>query len=375
MKRASRSGVAAAAEGRDSPRSDAMVSDTVKRPRGNEQPSDEVLMELAISAAAGVRATTAPNPWVGCVVSKDGQQFVGATSRPGGPHAEIVALGKAGSAARGSTLVTTLEPCAHRGRTGPCTDAIVDAGVGRVVVGIRDPDAAVDGAGVKALGDAGIPVTVGVLESRVAEQLRAYRKHRITGRPYVVLKLAATLDGRIAAPDGSSRWITGPAAREEVHRLRAESDAVLVGAGTVARDDPALTVRLHDELPSGPSDQPLRVVLTKHLARDARAQPAIAYSGPLDDLLDELGGMGILQLLVEGGARVAYSFHHAGLVDRYVIYIAPVLLGGSDGIPLLEGSGAPSMSQAWRGQWRSVTRVGDDLRVEMDALGAWEGLA
>ena len=185
--------------------------------------------------------------------------FAGATAPPGGPHAEVTALAAAGEAARGATLYVTLEPCAHHGRTPPCTDAIIAAGVARVVVGIEDPDEQVAGRGIAALRAAGLDVTVGVAADEVAEQLAPYCKHRTTGQPWVVLKMAASLDGRTAAPDGTSRWITGEAARRDVHRLRARSDAVLVGAGTVRADDPALTVRLDDG--AGAATQPLRVVL------------------------------------------------------------------------------------------------------------------
>ena len=209
-------------------------------------------MRRALAQAATVRSTTAPNPWVGSVVvppdsaADAGTVFAGATAPPGGPHAEVAALAAAGEGARGATLYVTLEPCAHHGRTPPCTDAIIAAGVARVVVGIEDPDEQVAGRGIAALRAAGIDVTVGVASEEVAEQLAPYRKHRTTGQPWVVLKMAASLDGRTAAPDGTSRWITGEAARRDVHRLRARSDAVLVGAGTVRADDPELTVRLDD---------------------------------------------------------------------------------------------------------------------------------
>ena len=201
-------------------------------------------MAEAITAAAAVRHRTSPNPWVGAVVvTADGQSFAGATEPPGGRHAEVVALDVAGDAARGATVYTTLEPCCHHGRTGPCTDALLAAGVTRVVVGIEDPDANVAGQGVAHLRAAGVDVEVGVLADEVRRQLAPYRKHRETGRPWIVLKLAATIDGRTAAPDGTSQWITGHAARADAHRLRAESQAILVGAGTVRADDPALTVR------------------------------------------------------------------------------------------------------------------------------------
>ena len=203
--------------------------------------------------------------------------FEGATAPPGGPHAEVTALARAGEAARGATLYATLEPCAHHGRTPPCVDAIIEAGVARVVVGIEDPDERVAGRGVAALRAAGIEVTVGVAADEVAEQLAPYVKHRRTGQPWVVLKMAASLDGRSAAPDGTSRWITGESARRDVHRLRAHSDAVLVGAGTVRADDPELTVRLVDVADEA---QPLRVVLGKAPA-GPKVHPALELEGDL----------------------------------------------------------------------------------------------
>jgi diaminohydroxyphosphoribosylaminopyrimidine deaminase/5-amino-6-(5-phosphoribosylamino)uracil reductase len=322
---------------------------------------DEVAMGRAIGLAAGVRTSTSPNPWVGCVVeSVDGRVFEGATSPPGGPHAEAAALAAAGDAARGATVWVTLEPCAHEGRTPPCADALVAAGVSRVVVGIEDPDAQVRGAGIARLRDAGLDVEVGTRAAEVAEQLAPYVKHRTTGRPWVVLKLAASLDGRTAAPDGSSRWITGEAARSDAHRLRAESDAVLVGAATVRIDDPSLTVRHVD----GPD--PLRVVLGT-APPGAKVHPCLELGGPLDAVLDELGGKGIVQVLVEGGASVAGDFHRAGLVDRYVLYLAPVLFGGDDARGVFAGPGAVSIDDVWRGRIVSVTPLGDDLRIELAA--------
>jgi diaminohydroxyphosphoribosylaminopyrimidine deaminase/5-amino-6-(5-phosphoribosylamino)uracil reductase len=178
----------------------------------------------------------------------------------------------------------------------------------------------------------------------------------------VVLKLAVTLDGRTAAPDGTSRWITGAAARADVHRLRARSDAVLVGAGTVRADDPELTVRLDPP----PARQPLRVVLGS-VPAGARVHPALELSGDVGDALDELGARGVLQVLIEGGAAVAHDFHAAGLVDRYVVYLAPALMGGDDGRPVFAGSGADTIDALWRGRLVSVERLGDDLRVEVAA--------
>src|SRR5580700_8603029 len=251
-------------------------------------------MRRALAQAATVRSITAPNPWVGAVIvppdsaADGGTVFAGATAPPGGPHAEAAALVEAGGAARGATLYVTLEPCAHHGRTPPCTDAIIEAGVARVVVGIEDPDARVAGRGLAALRAAGVEVTVGVAADEVAEQLAPYRKHRTTGQPWVVLKMAASLDGRTAAPDGTSRWITGEAARQDVHRLRSRSDAVLVGAGTVRADDPELTVRMDgdddDRLDGQEQQQPLRVVLGRAPA-DAKVLPALELGGDLGDVL------------------------------------------------------------------------------------------
>ncbi len=325
-------------------------------------------MRRAMAQAATVRSTTAPNPWVGCVVvppdaDPEGAVFSGATAPPGGPHAEVAALAAAGEAARGATLYVTLEPCAHYGRTPPCTDAIVAAGVTRVVIGIEDPDERVAGRGIAALRAAGLEVNVGVAGDAVAEQLAPYRKHRTTGQPWVVLKMAASLDARTAAPDGTSRWITGEEARRDVHRLRSRSDAVLVGAGTVRVDDPELTVRLEDGVER---PQPLRVVLGRAPV-GAKVHPALELSGDLRDVLTELGSRGVIQLLVEGGSSVAHDFHAAGLVDRYVLYLAPVLFGGDDGRPIFAGPGAGTIGDVWKGRLVSVEQLGEDLRVEVAA--------
>jgi diaminohydroxyphosphoribosylaminopyrimidine deaminase/5-amino-6-(5-phosphoribosylamino)uracil reductase len=318
--------------------------------------TDEKAMQRAMELAASARRTTSPNPWVGCVIEPGG--FEGVTQSPPGPHAEAMAVEAAGPAARGATLYTTLEPCPHHGRTPPCVDAIVAAGIRRVVAAIEDPDAQVRGRGFRRLREAGVEVDVGLGADEVRQQLAPYLKHRATGRPWVILKLAATLDGRTAAPDGSSRWITGEEARADVHRLRADSDAVLVGAGTVRVDDPSLTVR------HVVGTDPLRVVLGRAPER-ARVHPALELSGDIGAVLDELGRRDVLQLLVEGGATVAASFHRAGLVDRYVLYLAPALLGGDDGRPVFAGPGAATMDSAWRGRVVSVERLGDDVRIEL----------
>jgi len=323
---------------------------------------DAVWMREALSAGATARRVAAPNPWVGAVlVTGDGRVFRGATEAPGGRHAEVVALDAAraaGAPTAGATLFVTLEPCTHHGRTPPCTGALVAAGIARVVVAVEDPDPRVSGRGFGALRAAGVDVTVGVSRAKAEDLLAPYLAHRRTGRPMVTLKLAATLDGRTAAADGSSRWITGPEARADVHRLRAEHDAVLVGAGTVRRDDPELTVR-HV---AGPD--PLRVVLGRAPA-GARVHPAVELSGDLDDVLRELAARGVVGLLVEGGATVAHAFHQAGLVDRYVLYLAPAFMGGSDGTPLFSGPGAARIDDLSRNQLLSVRRLGDDLRIDL----------
>jgi diaminohydroxyphosphoribosylaminopyrimidine deaminase/5-amino-6-(5-phosphoribosylamino)uracil reductase len=328
---------------------------------------DRECMTRAIAAASRVRCITSPNPWVGAVVrTSRGDMFEGATREPGQDHAEVVALRAAGSGAAGATLYVTLEPCSHTGRTGPCTDAIIAAGVTRVVVGIDDPDPLVSGTGIAALRDAGIEVTLGVQTDKVRTQLAPYLKHRTTGRPWVVLKLAATLDGGTAAPNGSSQWITSPPARVDGHRLRAESDAILVGAGTVRRDDPSLTVRDYQPpvAPLQRSIDPERIVLGK-VDDAAKVQPCRQMGGDLGAVLDELGSAGVVQLLVEGGAATAGDFHRAGLVDRYVIYVAPALFGGDDANGLFEGAGAWDIGDVWRGRFVAVERVGEDLRIEL----------
>jgi diaminohydroxyphosphoribosylaminopyrimidine deaminase/5-amino-6-(5-phosphoribosylamino)uracil reductase len=319
-------------------------------------------MHQAMALGDGVRAWTAPNPWVGCIVeATDGRIFEGATEPPGGRHAEVVALDAAGASARGATAWVTLEPCAHHGRTGPCADALIAAGVARVVIGLEDPDARVAGRGIERLRAAGVAVDVGVAHDAVRNQLAPYVKHRTTGRPWVVLKMAASVDGRTAAPDGSSQWITGGAARADVHRLRAESGAVVVGAGTVRADDPALTVRDAE----GPD--PIRVVLGS-VPPGARVQPALEHHGDLGELLDALGQRGVLQLLVEGGPTVAGSFHRAGLVDHYVFYLAPALFGGEDAAGIFRGGGAPTIHDVWRGAFTAVTQLGGDVRLDVSPV-------
>lgn len=337
-------------------------------PAGAPTAVDRECMARAIAAARTVRCATAPNPWVGAVVrTPEGRLFEGATSESGGPHAEVVAMEAAGAAAQGATLYVTLEPCSHHGRTPPCADAVVEAGISRVVVGIEDPDTNVSGRGLAILRDAGVEVEVGVQADHVRGLLAPYLAQRRTGRPWVVLKLAATFDGGTAAPNGSSQWITSPEARADGHRLRAESDAILVGAGTVRRDDPSLTVRDYRPpvVPRGGSVDPRRIVLGS-APEDAKVRPCTEVEGDLGDVLDQLGALGVMQLLLEGGATVAGQFHRAGLVDRYVLYLAPALFGGDDAQGVFSGPGAFDISELWRGRFVSVERVGGDLRVELE---------
>lgn len=326
-------------------------------------------MGQAIAAAQGSRRRVAPRPWVGAVVVPAGLPdhpgYTGATDGRTGPHAEVVALAAAGEEARGATLYVTLEPCSHHGLTPPCADAVIAAGIARVVVALTDPDPKVAGAGLDRLRAAGIEVEVGVGETTAAGQLAPYLHHRRTGRPYVVLKLASSLDGRTAAPDGTSQWITGEQARLDAHRLRADSDAILVGAGTVRVDDPGLTVRLPaDE--RGPDDtEPLRIVLGR-APEGAAIHPCLELDGDLGAVLDDLGARGVLHLMVEGGAGVAHAFHAARLVDRYVVYVAPTLFGGDDARGLFAGPGAASMDDVWRGRIVSLRHLGDDLRLDLE---------
>ena len=322
--------------------------------------NDERMMRLAVDTACTARLRSRPNPWVGAVVvAQNGEVFTGATLEPGNAHAEIVALNAAAHHARNSTLFSTLEPCNHTGRTGPCTQAIIDAGVSRVVVGTLDPDSKVSGSGVQQLRNAGLTVDVGVLEQEVKQQLAAYLHHRATGRPFVVLKMASTIDGRIAAADGSSKWITGETARKRVHQLRAESDAIVVGAGTVRADDPSLTVRDAD----GPS--PRRIVLGT-IDASAKVHPCTQWTGTLPDLLDTLGKEGVVQLLVEGGARVAASFHRERLINQYIMHIAPVIAGGDDAAGVFAGPAASTMADMWRGRIVSTTNLDGDIEIILE---------
>jgi diaminohydroxyphosphoribosylaminopyrimidine deaminase / 5-amino-6-(5-phosphoribosylamino)uracil reductase len=271
-----------------------------------------------------------------------------------------VALNAAGHNAHGATLYTTLEPCSHTGKTGPCTQAVINAKISRVVVGVIDPDKQVAGNGIQQLRDAGITVDVGVLQSEVERQLAPYLHHRRTGRPYVILKMAMTLDGRVAMPD-SSQWITGETARKRVHQLRAESDAILVGAGTVRADNPSLTTRdVH-----GPS--PRRVVLGNVSPTD-KVNPCLEWTGSLPNLLDTLGNEGVIQLMVEGGPRVATSFHNEQLINQYILHLAPIIAGGSESPNALAAS--TDMSSMMNGHIVSTQVLDNDIEIILEPTSA-----
>jgi diaminohydroxyphosphoribosylaminopyrimidine deaminase / 5-amino-6-(5-phosphoribosylamino)uracil reductase len=359
-----------------------------------EHDPDEAWMARAVALAEGGRGTASPNPMVGAVLVRDGRVVGEGFHRAAGlAHAEALALAAAGELAAGATCYVTLEPCAHHGRTPPCADALVAAGVTRVVAAVPDPDPRVGGAGLARLLAAGVTVEVGVGGEAAAEQNAAYLTHRRLGRPRITLKAAASLDGKLAAPDGTSQWITGPAARADAHRLRAEADAVCVGAGTALADDPRLTVRL----PGWSGRQPLRVLVdaagrvgaighlfdgeAETLVATTPAVPAAAVdawkaagaevlmcepdpTGQLVDLHDlarALGERGVLELLVEGGPRLQASLWAAGLADRLVWYLAPLAIGGA--APGLLGTGAATLADARRLRLASVDHLGDDLRV------------
>lgn len=308
-----------------------------------------------------------PNPRVGCVILDSTGQIVaeGRHEGPGLPHAEIVALERAGAAAKGATAVVSLEPCNHTGRTGPCSRALIAAGVARVIYGQTDPNPEAAG-GAAALRAAGIETVGGVAAVEAAAVNETWTFAVTRGRPWVRWKTAATLDGRVAAADGSSRWITGSAAREDVHRLRAECDAVLVGTGTLFADDPELTVRLPDV-----DRQPLRVVMGQRAvpatARARVAEPMDAFvSIPTRDpaaALAVLFRRGVHSVLLEGGPTLARSFLRAGLIDHITWYVAPAILGaGREAIPPL---GIATIDQARRFTVSGLRQVGDDVRIDL----------
>ncbi|HEV2301633.1 MAG TPA: bifunctional diaminohydroxyphosphoribosylaminopyrimidine deaminase/5-amino-6-(5-phosphoribosylamino)uracil reductase RibD [Stellaceae bacterium] len=355
---------------------------------------DHAMMRAALGLARRGLGNVWPNPAVGCVIAKDGRVVGrGWTGKGGRPHAETEALRRAGEAARGATAYASLEPCCHWGKTPPCADALAAAGVKRVVAALADPDPRVAGGGLARLREAGISVETGLLAEEAAEINAGFLTRLAQGRPLVTLKLATSLDGRIATHSGESRWITGPAARERAHLLRSEHDAVMVGTGTVLADDPLLTCRLPGLAHRSPVrvvlDRRLRIPLSARIFAEARALPtwvltataadpvrrqALAAAGatPIEidpageeglDLaagLAALGSRGLTRLLVEGGARLAATLLRARLVDRLLWFHAPKVLGG-DGIPAAAALGIAALAEVPRFERTGVETVGEDV--------------
>lgn len=367
---------------------------------------DRVGMAAAIVASLAARRVSSPNPWVGCVlVDASGEPVgTGATSPLGGDHAEVAALADAGSRAAGATAYVTLEPCAHHGRTGPCADALVAAGVRRVVVAATDPDPQVAGRGVARLRAAGIDVDVGEGAADATRVLAPYLHHRKTGRAWAQLKTATSIDGRTAARDGTSQWITGTEARADAHELRADAHAIVIGAGTALADRPTLTARLVEPAPAPAPVRPaLRVLLdgrgrvpasgslfdpdlaptlvcTTSRAPDdalsawraAGAKVEVFAPGPnggvdLTAVLTHLGADGVLHALIEGGATVHGAFIAAGLADALVQYVGATILG-SDGLAAIGGVGPATLADATRWRLATARNLGTDVRLDWEPI-------
>ncbi len=356
--------------------------------------SERDLMARAI--AEGRRGRPSPNPHVGAVIAREGEVVsVGHHRRAGEAHAEVDAIRNAPGSVAGATLYVTLEPCNHHGRTGPCTEAIIDAGLARVVIGCRDPAPHVPGA-IDRLAQAGIAVDVGVLEEQCTALIADFAKHIRTGLPFVTLKAAVTLDGKIATRTGDSKWITGETARTEAHRLRDRSDAVLVGVGTVLADDPALTVRhvdgrnplrvvLDSDLRTPPTAAVLdpaaqgRTVIVHALDADEGRAAALRRAGAelvavsrspqgidLEETLAHLGARNVVRLLVEGGARVHGAFLDLGLADRAAVFIAPRIVGDASAPSFAAGAGVETIGQSWRLVRTETRELGSDWLISGD---------
>lgn len=353
--------------------------------------TDERWMRLALTLGQRGLGQVWPNPAVGCVLVKNGRVIGRGWTQSGGrPHAEVHALAAAGEAARGSTAYVTLEPCAHHGQTGPCAHSLVNAGVERVVCATSDPDPRVNGKGFKILRDAGIPVTENVMKAEADAAHAGFFKRIQNGRPFVTLKLASSLDGRIATQTGDSRWITGAAARRSVHLMRAQHDAILVGRNTVDADNPDLSVRDMGLV----ARSPVRVILDSRLTMKSDARvlktsaiptwichgtgaeipphlqnaPARLFPCALDDqgrvdirnVLKTLADQGITRLMVEGGGQVAASLLTAGCVDQLALYSGGVAIG-ADGLPNLASLGISALNDAPRFERQSVQAIGPDV--------------
>jgi diaminohydroxyphosphoribosylaminopyrimidine deaminase/5-amino-6-(5-phosphoribosylamino)uracil reductase len=358
---------------------------------------DKTYMKMALSLAERGRGWTSPNPLVGAVIVKDGKVVgKGFHQAAGGPHAEIFALEEAGDDAKGATLYVTLEPCNHTGRTPPCTHAILRSGITRVVAGMKDPNPRVTGGGLDYLRRQGLDVVVGVCENECRRLNEIFIKYASTTLPFVMLKCAATLDGRIATRTGDSKWITNPHSRHFVHKLRHMADAVMVGIGTVVKDNPQLTTRLEGRKGS----DPMRIVLDTHLSIPSGARllhlssdsdtlivtsssvspekrKSLQRAGlqllamdchedhiDLKALVRELGRREITSLLIEGGSRVNGSALRAGIVDKVYMFYAPKICGGDDGAPICAGPGVERMEQSLKLKDISVHRFEDDVMIE-----------
>lgn len=354
---------------------------------------DEHWMSMALQLANKGLGRTSPNPVVGAVIVNNGQIVgTGFHQKAGTPHAEIHALREAGSKARGATLYVTLEPCCHYGKTPPCTEAIIRAGINRVVVATLDPNPLVTGKGIRQLKDAGIQVTVGLLEKEARQQNEVFLKYITANRPFCALKMAVTLDGKIATAGGDTRWITGPQARTFTHRLRSRYDAILVGINTVINDDPLLTSRLEGEskdpiriildskLRISPaarvvnlsSEAPTVIITTKH--HDPEKKSLLERRGveviPVDDdhgkvnlrsLMEVLANRNITGVLIEGGAQVAAAFLEAKLVDKLYWFMAPKIVGGQAALGAVSGKGRVQLKDAWQFAIHETKSLGDDL--------------
>jgi diaminohydroxyphosphoribosylaminopyrimidine deaminase/5-amino-6-(5-phosphoribosylamino)uracil reductase len=365
---------------------------------------DDDLMLRAIELARAAGRSTSPWPAVGCLLTSPDGEIVGSGATgpyPVGPHAEVAALLDAGDRARGATAYCTLEPCDHHGNTPPCSEALIAAGVARVVVALGDPDPRVAGRGFTRLREAGVVVSTGVAAAAAEHDLAAYLHHRRTGRAFVVVKVAASLDGRVAAADGTSQWITSEAARAAGHELRADSQAIVIGSGTALADRPSLTVRGVQPMPAQPplrvlldgrgrvpADGPLfdpalgpTLVMTTEYAsagavdawRDAGAKVEVVppaehgHGVDLDAAFTVLGREGVLQALVEGGGSLIGSVVEAGHAQRIVAFVAPVLLG-TRGIPGFAFAGPDSIDDAPRFDLVGIDRAGADVRLELTAI-------
>ncbi len=358
---------------------------------------DTDFMKTALELADKGRGYTSPNPIVGAVMVKDGTIIGrGYHQIVGGAHAEVNAIEDAGAKAKDATLYVTLEPCNHTGRTPPCTKKILEAGIKRLVVAMEDPNKDVSGGGIEYLKQQGVEVITGICEKDAKQQNEIFIKYVTTKRPFALVKCAATLDGRIATRTGASKWVTGEESRKYVHKLRHEFDAIMVGIGTVVKDNPSLTTRLED----GKGLDPVRVILDTNLSISeevrvlrldsdaatliicgdvvspdkrerieglgARVIPSPVKDGKIDLglLMKQLGTMDITSLLIEGGSRVIAESFASGIVDKIAFFYAPKILGGDDGVPVCRGPGPELMNDCISVRDMNVKRFGEDVMIE-----------